>query len=115
MTGRYALFSVTDRTGLEDFARGLVGLGWEILATRGTARALADAGIPVTPLEEWTGAPEILGGRVKTLHPLVHAGILARPTEADRAELAAIGGRPIDLVAVNLYAFEEAARRGSTE
>nr|WP_322798283.1 bifunctional phosphoribosylaminoimidazolecarboxamide formyltransferase/IMP cyclohydrolase [Thermoflexus sp.] len=115
MVRRYALFSVTDRTGLEDFARGLVGLGWEILATRGTARALAAAGIPVTPLEEWTGAPEILGGRVKTLHPLVHAGILARPTEADWAELAAIGGRPIDLVAVNLYAFEEAARRGSME
>ncbi len=115
MAERYALFSVTDRSGLVEFARGLVELGWRILATRGTAQALAAAGIPVTPLEEWTGVPEILGGRVKTLHPRVHAGILARPTEADLTELAAIGGHPIDLVAVNLYAFEEAARGGSLE
>lgn len=98
-----------------EFARGLVGLGWRILATRGTAQALAAAGIPVTSLEEWTGVPEILGGRVKTLHPRVHAGILARPTEGDLAELAAIGGQLIDLVAVNLYAFEEAARGGGLE
>jgi len=115
MAERYALFSVTDRSGLVEFARGLVELGWRILATRGTAQALSAAGIPVTPLEEWTGVPEILGGRVKTLHPRVHAGILARATEGDLMELAAIGGHPIDLVAVNLYAFEEAARGGSLE
>lgn len=115
MGERWALFSVTDRTGMVDFAQGLMDLGWRILATRGTARALAEAGIPVVPLEEWTGVPEILGGRVKTLHPKVYAGILARPTEADRAEVAAIGGELIDLVAVNLYAFEEAARRGGIE
>lgn len=115
MAERYALFSVTDRTGLVDFARGLIELGWRILATRGTAHALATAGIPVISLEEWTGVPEILGGRVKTLHPKVHAGILARPLETDLAEVAAIGGKPIDLVVVNLYAFEEAARGGGIE
>lgn len=109
---RYALLSVTDRTGLAAFARGLVALGWRLLATRGTAQALAAEGIPVTLLEEWTGLPEILGGRVKTLHPAVHAGLLARPTAEDMAELAARGWKPIDLVAVNLYAFEEAVARG---
>ncbi len=115
MVERYALFSVTDRTGIVDFARGLIELGWRILATRGTARALAAEGIPAILLEEWTGMSEILGGRVKTLHPKIHAGILARPTEADLEEIAAIGGKPIDLVAVNLYAFEEAARKGGIE
>jgi len=115
MAERYALFSVTDRTGLADFARGLVELGWRILATRGTARALSAEGIPVIPLEEWVGMPEILGGRVKTLHPKIHAGILARATASDRAEVEALGGHPIDLVAVNLYAFEEAARRAGIE
>jgi phosphoribosylaminoimidazolecarboxamide formyltransferase/IMP cyclohydrolase len=115
MEARYALFSLTDRTGAVEFARGLVALGWQILATRGTAQALAAGGVPVRSLEEWTGFPEILGGRVKTLHPRVHAGILARASEADQAELAAIGGKPIDLVAVTLYAFEEAARRGTEE
>ncbi len=115
MGERYALFSVTDRTGIVEFARGLTELGWRIIATRGTARALADAGIPVIPLEQWTGLPEILGGRVKTLHPKVHAGILARPLAADLAEVTAIGGKLIDLVAVNLYAFEEVARRGTIE
>ncbi|HYT39306.1 MAG TPA: phosphoribosylglycinamide formyltransferase, partial [Acidimicrobiia bacterium] len=103
---RRALLSVYDKTGLLDFARGLADLGVTLLASGGTATALADAGIPVTPVESVTGAPEMLGGRVKTLHPRIHGGILAdRGQVSHRADLAAQGIEPIDLVVVNLYPF----------
>jgi phosphoribosylaminoimidazolecarboxamide formyltransferase/IMP cyclohydrolase len=105
---RRALLSVYDKTGLLDFARGLADLGVTLLASGGTATALADAGIPVTPVESVTGAPEMLGGRVKTLHPRIHGGILAdRGQVSHRADLAAQGIEPIDLVVVNLYPFLE--------
>src|SRR5581483_9072735 len=101
---RRALISVYDKTGLLDFARGLADLGVTLLASGGTATALSGAGIPVTPVESVTGAPEMLGGRVKTLHPRIHGGILADRGEAShRADLAAQGIEPIDLVVVNLY------------
>lgn len=101
-----ALFSVYDKTGLTEFAARLQARGWELLASGGTARALSGAGLPVQRVEERTGEPEMLGGRVKTLHPAIHTGLLARDTEEDRAALAARGWSPIDLVAVNLYPFE---------
>ncbi|MGH9094746.1 MAG: bifunctional phosphoribosylaminoimidazolecarboxamide formyltransferase/IMP cyclohydrolase, partial [Acidimicrobiales bacterium] len=100
------LLSVYDKTGLEDFARELVALGHELIASGGTARALADAGIAHAPVEDVTEAPEMLGGRVKTLHPAVHAAILAErdlPEHLD--ELAGWGIEPIDLVVCNLYPF----------
>jgi phosphoribosylaminoimidazolecarboxamide formyltransferase/IMP cyclohydrolase len=100
-----AFFSVSDKTGLADFARGLADLDWTLVASGGTARTLRDAGLSVTDVAEVTGAPEMLSGRVKTLHPAVHAGILARPTDADMSELAAHGIQPIDLVVCNLYPF----------
>jgi phosphoribosylaminoimidazolecarboxamide formyltransferase/IMP cyclohydrolase len=111
---RWAILSVWDKTGVEGFARGLVDLGFGILASGGTAERLARAGIPVTAVEEVTGFGALLDGRVKTLHPLIHAGILARrdiPTHM--AELRDVGGRPIDLVAVNLYPFRETVARGA--
>ncbi|MGC8873815.1 MAG: bifunctional phosphoribosylaminoimidazolecarboxamide formyltransferase/IMP cyclohydrolase, partial [Chloroflexia bacterium] len=105
MTPPLALLSVSDKSGLTEFAGGLVALGWEILASGGTARALRAAGIAVREVADYTGFPEVLSGRVKTLHPAIHAGLLARDTPEDRAELAALGLRPIDLVACNLYPF----------
>lgn len=112
---RRALLSVWDKTGLIEFARGLVELGWEILSTGGTARALEEAGLPVTPVQEVTGFPAILDGRVKTLHPRIHGGILARRTPEHLAQLAEWGIKTIDLVAVNLYPFQETiARPGVT-
>ncbi len=105
-----ALVSVYDKRGLTDFARGLTALGVEILSTGGTAKALADAGVPVVPVADVTGFPEILDGRVKTLHPAIHGGILAdRGRSSHLGELAAHGITPIDLVAVNLYPFLERA------
>jgi phosphoribosylaminoimidazolecarboxamide formyltransferase/IMP cyclohydrolase len=105
---RRALISVYDKTGLLDFARGLADLGVTLLASGGTSSALAEAGIPVTPVESVTGAPEMLGGRVKTLHPRIHGGILAdRGQASHRADLAAQGIEPIDLVVANLYPFLE--------
>jgi phosphoribosylaminoimidazolecarboxamide formyltransferase / IMP cyclohydrolase len=105
-----ALLSVTDKTGLVDFARGLVGLGWEILSTGGTASLLRDAGLSVREVSEETGLAEMLDGRVKTLHPAIHGGILARRDDpAHMQQLSRAGFRPIDLVAVNLYAFAAAA------
>jgi phosphoribosylaminoimidazolecarboxamide formyltransferase/IMP cyclohydrolase len=110
------LLSVTDKAGLVDFARGLEGRGFRILSSGGTARALRDGGLEVTEVAEYTGSPEILGGRVKTLHPKIHAGILARPGHAgDDADLADLGFEAIDLVAVNLYRFEEAVERFRAE
>ncbi|MFO0749295.1 MAG: bifunctional phosphoribosylaminoimidazolecarboxamide formyltransferase/IMP cyclohydrolase [Myxococcota bacterium] len=110
-----ALLSVHDKTGLVDFAHGLIGLGYELVASGGTARALVEGGLPVTPVEAVTGFPELLGGRVKTLHPAIHAGILSRRTDADTHELAERGLQAIDLVAVSLYPFEQALARGEAE
>src|SRR5690242_6836465 len=110
-----ALLSVSDKTGLVDLGRGLVARGFELVSTGGTARALADAGLPVTNVSDVTGFPEMMDGRVKTLHPKVHGGILARRHRPD--DLAAIAGQgiePIDLVVVNLYPFEAAARNRET-
>ncbi|MBI3982215.1 MAG: bifunctional phosphoribosylaminoimidazolecarboxamide formyltransferase/IMP cyclohydrolase, partial [Gemmatimonadetes bacterium] len=103
-----ALISVHDKTGIVPFARGLVEFGWEIISTGGTARVLKQAGVPVLPIEGVTGFPEMLDGRVKTLHPAIHGGLLARRALATHMEaLAAQGITPIDLVAVNLYPFRE--------
>ena len=112
MTIHRALLSVYDKTGVAAFARELQQLGVEILASGGTARVLTDERIPVTPLEGLTGFAELLGHRVVTLHPAVHAGILARrDVPSDLAELAAHGIAPIDLVCVNLYPFERTVGR----
>ena len=105
---RRALISVSDRTGLADFARGLSQLGWELIASRGTAQALAAAGLAVTDAADHTGSPPMLGHRVVTLHPRLHGGILAdRDDPAHRADLDAHGIDPIDLVVVNLYPFAD--------
>jgi len=109
-TARRALLSVTSREGLVEFARGLQGHGFELWASEGTASHLEQGGVPTRPLADITGHGAILGGRVKTLHPAVHAGILARPDQLGELERA--GYLPFDLVCVNLYAFEEAARKG---
>lgn len=108
----FALLSVSDKTGLVEFGSALVDRGWTLLSTGGTAQALRESDIPVTPIAEFTGFPEILSGRVKTLHPAVHAGLLARLSVEDdvrdleRHQLSAIG-----LVAVNLYPFRETVAR----
>ena len=105
-----ALLSVSNKTGLSDLGRGLIDLGVELVSTGGTARALTDAGLAVTNISEITGFPEIMDGRLKTLHPAVHGGILARRDRPD--DLLAIeakGIRPVDLVVVNLYPFADAA------
>jgi phosphoribosylaminoimidazolecarboxamide formyltransferase/IMP cyclohydrolase len=110
-----ALISVSDKSGLVEFARGLVERGFEIVSTGGTAKALAAAGLPVIQVAEVTGAPEMMDGRVKTLHPFVHGGILARRDHAaDREALARFGITPIDMVVVNLYPFRETAAKPST-
>jgi phosphoribosylaminoimidazolecarboxamide formyltransferase / IMP cyclohydrolase len=107
-----ALISVYDKTGLVPFARGLHELGFELVASGGTATELAESRLPVTSVEDVTGFPELLEGRVKTLHPRVHAGILARrDTPADVAALEEHGIAPVDLVCVNLYPFERVADR----
>ncbi|HXV98739.1 MAG TPA: bifunctional phosphoribosylaminoimidazolecarboxamide formyltransferase/IMP cyclohydrolase, partial [Anaerolineae bacterium] len=102
-----ALLSVSDKSSLTDFARSLAQLGWEFVASGGTAKALKEVGLTVTDVADLTSAPEMLGGRVKTLHPVIHAGILARPTEEDRAELAEHHIREISLVVCNLYPFQQ--------
>jgi phosphoribosylaminoimidazolecarboxamide formyltransferase / IMP cyclohydrolase len=102
-----AILSVHDKTGILDLARGLSALGWQLLASGGTAKLLRENGLPVTEVAEYTQSPEILGGRVKTLHPAVHGGLLARPNEADHQQLLGLGWDFIDLVAVNLYPFEQ--------
>ena len=107
---RRALLSVSDKTGIVDFARGLAAAGFEIVSTGGTARALDDAGVAVTQVSAVTGFPEMMDGRVKTLHPAVHAGILARRDRpGDLRALEAHGIRPVDVVAVNLYPFARVA------
>ena len=110
---RRALMSVSDKTGLIAFARRLRSFGFELLATGGTATALADAGLPTLDVSAVTGFPGILDGRVKTLHPHIHAGLLARRDDPDHmATLAALGVRTIDLVVVNLYPFEKTVAAG---
>jgi phosphoribosylaminoimidazolecarboxamide formyltransferase/IMP cyclohydrolase len=108
---RRALVSVSDKRALIPFLQSLSARGVEILSTGGTAKAVREAGIPVTDVSTYTGSPEIMDGRVKTLHPKVHGAILMRERDDDRASLASIGGAPIDLVVVNLYPFEETLRR----
>ncbi len=105
-----ALLSVSDKTGLLSFARALSQRGVELLSTGGTLKALKDEGIPAVAVEDYTSSPEVMGGRVKTLHPRVHGGILQRG-EVDQADLARIGGKVIDLVVVNLYPFEQTLQK----
>ncbi|MFE1509143.1 bifunctional phosphoribosylaminoimidazolecarboxamide formyltransferase/IMP cyclohydrolase [Streptomyces sp. NPDC058726] len=112
---RRALVSVYDKTGLEDLARGLHEAGVELVSTGSTAAKIAAAGVPVTKVEELTGFPECLDGRVKTLHPKVHAGILADlRLEDHRRQLTELGVEPFDLVVVNLYPFRETVASGAT-
>src|SRR5580698_5491390 len=105
---RLALVSVSDKSGLVPFVRALLARGVSVLSSGGTAKALAAEGIPVETVESYTGSPEVMDGRVKTLHPRVHGGILSRG-DVDRGDLERIGGRAIDLVVVNLYPFERTA------
>ena len=103
-----AFLSVFDKSGVVDFAKGLAGLGFEILSTGGTQRELENAGIKVTNVSDITGFPECLDGRVKTLHPKIHAGILAmRGNEEHMKQLEKLGVDTIDIVAVNLYPFKK--------
>ncbi|KKT74623.1 MAG: Bifunctional purine biosynthesis protein PurH [Candidatus Peregrinibacteria bacterium GW2011_GWA2_44_7] len=107
-----ALLSVSDKEGLLELARGLAAHGVELLSTGGTAKLLREAGVPVIEIGDYTGFPEIMGGRVKTLHPLVHGGILMdRSNEAHRADAEKNGIQPIDLVVVNLYPFQKTVSR----
>jgi phosphoribosylaminoimidazolecarboxamide formyltransferase/IMP cyclohydrolase len=113
---RRALISVSDKRGIENLARRLSGMGFEIISTGGTARTLTEAGVRVVPVSEVTGAPEILGGRVKTLHPKIHGGILADLGDPDHVEqLVEQDIGPIDLVCINLYPFEETVAGGAPE
>lgn len=111
-----ALISLTDKAGCEDFAKALAAMGIEILSTGGTARQLRASGIQVTDVSEFTGFPEMLDGRVKTLHPLVHGGILNQRANPDhQRQCREHGIKPIDIVAVNLYAFAKTvAKPGCT-
>src|ERR1700747_1189962 len=107
-----AILSVTDKTGLTDFARKLAGMGVELISTGGTAKLLRGAGISVKDISEITAFPEMLDGRVKTLHPKVHGGILhSRENASHRTAVAEHGIQPIDMVVVNLYAFEKTAAK----
>jgi phosphoribosylaminoimidazolecarboxamide formyltransferase/IMP cyclohydrolase len=111
-----ALLSVSDKTGIADLGRGLVARGFTLVSTGGTARALTEVGLPVTTVAEVTGFPEMMEGRVKTLHPAVHGGILARRDHPDDLQvLAQLGIQPIDVVVVNLYPFVETAKREGVE
>jgi phosphoribosylaminoimidazolecarboxamide formyltransferase/IMP cyclohydrolase len=110
-----ALLSVSDKTGLIDFAKALSGYGIELVSTGGTAKALKDAGLKVIDVAELTGFPEMMDGRVKTLHPKVHGGLLAiRADKQHAASMEKHGVKPIDLLAVNLYPFEETATKGAS-
>src|SRR5256885_4821260 len=107
-----ALLSVSDKTGIVDVGRGLAARGFELLSTGGTARTLADAGLAVTNVAAITGFPEMMDGRIKTLHPNVHGGILARRDRPDDLRaIAELGIQPIDVVIVNLYPFAETAKK----
>src|SRR3954466_10306490 len=110
-----ALLSVSDKTGLIEFARGLIQRGFELVSTGGTARLLADARLPVINISAVTGFPEMMDGRVKTLHPMVHGGILARRDRPDDLAAATTHGIAlIDVVVVNLYPFVKAAANPAT-
>jgi phosphoribosylaminoimidazolecarboxamide formyltransferase/IMP cyclohydrolase len=109
MNIKRALFSVYDKTGLVDLAQTLAGRGVELVASGGTARVLREAGLTVRAVSDLTGCPEILGGRVKTLHPAIHGGILSRRTPDDQNQLGGLGWGEIDLAVVNLYPFEESS------
>src|SRR5216684_8082977 len=109
---RRALLSVTDKIGLVDFARVLASFGVDLVSTGGTSRALREAGLPVRDISDLTGFPEMLDGRVKTLHPKVHGGILhIRDNPEHMASVSEHAIEPIDMVVVNLYAFEKTAQR----
>src|SRR3954465_15381439 len=109
-----ALLSVSDKSGLIDFARALSGFGIELVSTGGTAKAIADAGLKVRDVSELTGFPEMMDGRVKTLHPKVHGGLLAIRDNAEHAKsMKDHGIAPIDLLVVNLYPFEAAGAKGA--
>ena len=110
---RRALLSVSEKAGIVDFARGLAELGVELLSTGGTLRELAGAGVPARPIEDFTGFPEMMDGRIKTLHPRLYAGLLARRDEEPHLRAAAEHGiEQVDLVCVNLYPFERTVARG---
>src|SRR6478736_1198145 len=110
-----AILSVSDKSGLLDFARGLAALGVQLISTGGTAKALAEAGLPVTNVSDVTGFPEMMDGRVKTLHPKIHGGILARRSRPDDLQaIRAQGVELVDLVVVNLYPFAKAAANPET-
>ncbi|HEX9885206.1 MAG TPA: hypothetical protein VGA70_01900 [Longimicrobiales bacterium] len=116
MTKPRALLSVSDKTDVARLGQELQGRGWDLLSTGGTARALRDAGVAVTDVADVTGHPEMMDGRVKTLHPAVHAGLLARRDRPEDLEaLERHGYSPIDLVAVNLYPFRETVARGGVQ
>src|SRR5256712_8549718 len=107
-----ALLSVSDKTGIAELGRGLVARGFELVSTGGTARALAEAGLAATNVADLTGFPEMMDGRVKTLHPALHGGILARRDRPDDlAALARLGIGLVDVVVVNLYPFAETAKK----
>src|SRR6478752_1820975 len=109
-----ALISVSDKSGLVEFARALADEGIELISTGGTRKALADAGLPVLEVSELTGFPEMMDGRVKTLHPKVHGGLLAvRDNEDHAAAMRSHGIRPIDLLVVSLYPFEATVAKGA--
>ncbi|KAJ2580637.1 bifunctional phosphoribosylaminoimidazolecarboxamide formyltransferase/IMP cyclohydrolase, partial [Coemansia sp. RSA 1836] len=108
---RVALLSVYDKTGLIDLAKDLHGLGVELVASGGTSKAIREAGLPVKDVSDITKAPEMLGGRVKTLHPAVHGGILARDLSSDDADLAAQAIDKITYVVCNLYPFKQTVAR----
>ncbi|RLE20628.1 MAG: hypothetical protein DRJ08_06735, partial [Acidobacteria bacterium] len=110
------LISVSNKTGIADFALELTKIGFEILSTGGTARFLKEAGVPVKAVIERTGFPEILDGRVKTLHPAIHGGLLADTTNPDHMEqIQKLGISPISIVCVNLYPFRETVAKGAPE
>ncbi|MGE0232489.1 MAG: bifunctional phosphoribosylaminoimidazolecarboxamide formyltransferase/IMP cyclohydrolase, partial [Flavobacteriaceae bacterium] len=109
-----ALISVSDKTGIIEFAASLAGMGVEILSTGGTARSLREAGIEVTDVSEVTGFPEIMDGRVKTLHPAIHGALLADRARSEHMQaIGALGIRPIDLLVVNHYPFEATVEKGA--
>ena len=110
---RRAILSVSDKTGVIDLGKALTKLGIEILSTGGTASILREGGVSVTDVADYTSAPEILGGRVKTLHPIIHGGLLARENlQEDCKELSAENISFIDMVVVNLYPFEKTVQDG---
>ena len=107
-----ALISVTDKTGVVEFAKGLVGLGFSILSTGGTRKALVEAGVPAQEVADYTGSPEMMDGRLKTLHPKVHGGLLGKRDDAGhRAAMEQFGIDPIEVLVVNLYRFRETVSR----